>query len=297
MKYVSESVEKMSLIFLHVPKAAGTTFQAILNRRYSPDQIFSIYSLHGKGSMEGLSKLPESERERILLLKGHFPFGIHKYLPNPSRYIAILREPVDRVVSHYYFVLKTPGHHLHDAVKSKKMSLEEYVFSGITVETDNDQVRLLSGHSNEIGFGQCTRAMLEEAKRNIRDFFPVVGLTERFDETLLLMMTELGWTSYPVYHRRNVTRKRPLIENIPTKTINEIKKRNELDQELYEFVRKNFEERIKMDDNHLERELRRFHRFNAIYQVSTLPKRMAVGSLKYIKAVLERGPLNSDYKS
>ena len=43
------------------------------------------------------------------VFKGHMPFGIHKRLPQDYTYITFLRDPIERVVSAYYFARNYPG--------------------------------------------------------------------------------------------------------------------------------------------------------------------------------------------
>src|SRR4051794_32750585 len=52
------------------------------------------------------------------VLRGHVPLGIREYLPNcfprktrTLRYYTILRDPVERMLSHYYGVLEEGGGH------------------------------------------------------------------------------------------------------------------------------------------------------------------------------------------
>src|SRR5690606_18742995 len=131
------------------------------------------------------------------LIKGHMPFGVHEYLPNESTYITMLRDPVERVISHYDYVLRRTTHHLRARIIESNMDLEAYVTSGITHEMDNGQVRLLSGHDDDLPFGACSELHLQQALRNLREHFSVVGLAERFDHSILLMQHALGWRNAP----------------------------------------------------------------------------------------------------
>jgi Sulfotransferase family len=38
------------------------------------------------------------------------PFGLHKILPQPATYITVVREPIDRMISAFYFMR---GYNLH----------------------------------------------------------------------------------------------------------------------------------------------------------------------------------------
>jgi hypothetical protein len=152
----------------------------------------------------------------------------------------MLRDPVDRLVSHYYYVLRDSTHYLHQRVTSEKMSLRDYVAAGMTKELDNGQVRFLSGAFYRDPFGQCSRDLLEYAKENLRNHFAVVGLAERFDDTVRLLAARYGWKDMS-YVRKNVTSERPAIDELPPNTLEAIRSVNLLDMELYAFAAELFE--------------------------------------------------------
>src|SRR5690606_10545236 len=112
--------------------------------------------------------------------------------------------------------------------------LKAYVLSGISPELDNGQTKAISG--NFTHYGCCTREDLEAAKSNLREWFTVTGITERYDESLLLMHKRLGWNFGPYYVRANVTRSRPRKTGVSPDTIEAIREVNSLDVELYEFA-------------------------------------------------------------
>jgi hypothetical protein len=74
-----------------------------------------------------------------------------------------------------------------------QMSLSEYLDEDHY--TRNEQVRRIAGVPPEKG--PCTEATLEKALEHLRTDFAVSGLTERFDESLILMKRRLGWSKYP----------------------------------------------------------------------------------------------------
>ena len=235
--------QRVSVIFLHIPKTAGRTLQDVLDRKYKRSEAFSIDPNRVRESTEEFKGLPYDQRSKIRLLKGHMPFGLHEFLPNQSTYVTILRNPIDRIISHYYYVIRHPNHHLYNKVKYNKLSLKGYVASGISIELDNFQMRSLAG-ATDLGFGKCSSELLEQAKCHLQSHFTVVGLTERFDETLILMKRDLQWHTPPFYTELNVSRNRPLLEDIPRDTLDLIEKYNELDCELYEYTRKIFQQKI-----------------------------------------------------
>lgn len=260
--------QEKSVIFLHIPKTAGSTLNRIIARQYEQKSIFSIYGLRRNEreceSIDEFKRLPEARRREIKVLQGHIGFGLHEYLPQPSTYITILRDPVDRIISHYYFVLRDPDHYLYNEVTSKHMSLKDYVCSGISPELDNGQTKLLSTTTAVNSYTQGSNEMLESAKKNIKEHFALVGLTERFDETLILLKRSLNWTP-PFYTKQKVTKNRPIKEDVSKDILKLIEKSNELDIELYKYVENLLKEQINQSANFLETELKQFQFLNGFY--------------------------------
>ncbi|MDR3555234.1 MAG: sulfotransferase family 2 domain-containing protein [Syntrophobacteraceae bacterium] len=251
-----------TLIFLHLPKTAGTTLNSILDREYGKKRTLVINGVPSQ-CVSQLAAMPiESRRDIMLLRGGHFSFGIHQLLPSATTYITILRDPVKRVVSNYYHVLETQWHPLYEKLTSSRMSLEEYVTSGIAPELDNGQTRRIAGVEG-IPFGQCTESSLAEATANMDRYFSFVGLTEFFDESLIRMSDILGWRKRPIYVDKLRNKKKPPLISIPDKTIAIIRQLNDLDCRLYDQVRSQFE---KTDSPEMIDEIRKFRRVNMLYR-------------------------------
>ena len=246
-----------TVIFVHIPKAAGSTLHKVLKRKYRRRPIYDIAT----AEIETFRALPIQRRAEIGLIKGHMPFGIHEHIPNDSIYITMLRHPVERAISHYYYVLRRTTHNLHDRVKEARMGLQDYVTSGVTHEMDNGQVRLLSGHDDDLPFGECTEVHLHRALHNLREHFSVVGLAERFDESIILMQHALRWSTAPYYVKRNA-RPGPSPE-IGSDVRRRIEEVNWLDMALYEYGRSLFEASLR-GIPHLERRHRSYQRRMAL---------------------------------
>lgn len=240
-KYDYRPGKPTTLIFLHVPKAAGMTLHSIIDRQYPKESIFNI-GQPVREHIDKFKKLPEHKRAKIRCMKGHMWFGLHRYLPQPSMYITMLRNPVDRLVSHYFYVLRSPTHPLYKTVKSSKMNLREYVSSGMSPELNNGQVRLISGTS--VQDDRASTDDLEAAKRNLSEYFVAVGLVERFDESLILFKKLLGWRNI-YYMKQNVTHGRPSKREISPQTLRTIENHNSLDMELYKFGVQIFNQKIR----------------------------------------------------
>ncbi len=98
-------MDREALIFLHIPKTAGTTLNRIIERQYSPFAIFTMDPYRIRATAERLKRLPEGRRRRLRVVRGHLFYGIHEFLPQGATYITMLHEPLARTLSAYYFIL------------------------------------------------------------------------------------------------------------------------------------------------------------------------------------------------
>jgi hypothetical protein len=226
-----------TLIFVHIPKAAGTTLSRIIGQVYRPAAVYSINAgLTEPGELEALARLPAAERRRIQVLQGHFIFGVHAYLPQPARYITLLRDPVERIVSNYCYILQTPEHFRHEDVVRGKMDVVDYAESE-KLYLNNGQIQVLAG----LGPGApATRDALRQARCNIEGHFAVVGLAERFDDSLALIRHCFGWPTRS-YRSMNVSGRQPSQRVLTPQALAHLRALNALDQELYAWSAERFE--------------------------------------------------------
>jgi hypothetical protein len=254
--------EQRVLIFLHLPRTAGTTLSRFLRSKFAPDAIFSAYLDAGETLSDQLSALrglPPEARERIrLVLAGHAEFGQHEALSPGAEYVTVLRDPVDRVVSSYRFLQDHPNDPLHAQVVGERMSLATFVKSDAAKGINNWQARCLAGvpwSASEWG-----PEVLDRAKRNVERHFAVVGLTERFPETIALLGRLYGWRRL-YYATLNISSSRASCTDEDRQLILE---RNDLDQKLYEFAITKFNEQLARFSN-IDADLGRLRRQNRVY--------------------------------
>ena len=263
------------MIFLHIPKAAGATLNVILRRHFAEEETYRIDGRNVAESIKKLKGLPQAERERIRLLAGHQGFGLHAYLGASPTYVTLLRDPVDRAVSHYYYARSAPGHYLHDEIERNAVGLEDY--PKLAAEVRNGQTRMLAG-SDGVESEACGRKELELAKRRLLESFSVFGVTERFDSFLVLLRSRLGLRRLH-YSRANVTPGRPRRADVPRSAAGAIERANEFDMELYQFAVAEFT-RACAGAPGLDREvrsLRRRNRFHRAARKVLAPVRWALG--------------------
>jgi hypothetical protein len=238
-------------VFVHIHKTGGTTLNnQILRHNYAPSEILDLHRpLTAEASARIFNELPTEKQCATRLITGHFDFGIHAYIGRPCRYFALLRNPVARVISLYYFIrqtwlggvfLRTRGYNTEDV---ESLSLKEFIEAGLFSEVDNGQTRMISGLGSEVPYGACTSYMLHHAIENIENHFSVVGVTEQFDESLILMVDHHEWSRL-LYARTNVNKSKPKRDRIPEEDIEAVQAYNELDLELYDYVSRRLKQRL-----------------------------------------------------
>lgn len=222
-------------IFVHIPKTAGTTLRTIALQQYPDGTACGIYDgspIHL--TMQEFKDLPANAKRAFRLVIGHFPFGAHTRLPPdvPYRYLTLLRSPSSRIISLY-------NHICANDPSRKNLSLKQF-FVNRDAQFDNHQTRLLSGA--HAPFGKCSRAMLDAAMANIEKEFELVGTTERFDDFYYVAARRLGWTRYAYVSRNLQARNQLKKDSVDAETNELIRRYNALDQELYDWVSKRFDD-------------------------------------------------------
>jgi hypothetical protein len=245
------------IIFLHLPKTAGETLRRTFKWKYGSEMLH-LHTLTEPA--ESLEQVPLSKRRNARVLTGHLHYGVHEYIPQRCEYITLLREPVARVISFYYYILGRTDHYRHAELVRSGMSLEEFVRSSPERGFENDQTRMLSGRgAGELDAGHLGREALDEAKRNLEKFL-VVGLTERFDESFILIRRALGW-KFPLYLTTNVSRRQ---KPATATAVELIRERNQLDLELYDHARGLFSAAVQQQGASLRHEVAIFQALNQV---------------------------------
>jgi len=261
-----------AVIFLHVPKTAGTTLGHIIERQYPKGTVHEIEPETQQAGIAAFKALPAEARARVRLLRGHIGYGLHSYLQPPVTYITMLRHPVERVLSHYYYVrgdvergTARPQDHVTFADVAR-MSLVDYVRHAHSADIRNGQTKLIAGGMTgwDAARDDIDETVLTAALRTLEHDVHVIGLTERFDESVLLLRHALGW-SMPFYVRANVTAKRPKRSELPAETIRAIEDANSLDMTLYEHAQRLFNDAVAARGAAFQRELHQFRFMNEHY--------------------------------
>jgi len=225
------------IVFIHIPKTAGTSFRKLLDSHYPGKALLPLYEPYPY-QPEVLARLKKRARQAAAAI-GHVPFGIDRQLGVEAGYVTFLREPVQRVISYYRHNQRHANARFHQQIKDG-MTLADILRSGIDPEFNNNMTRMISGvGDNSLLLDQ---AILEQAMENIERRFLYVGLTEHFDQSVNQLGACLGWRSATLF-------KSPALNRAPDRqslsldeeTLGLIRHYNNLDLALYEHVQQQFE--------------------------------------------------------
>jgi hypothetical protein len=206
------------LLSVHIPKTAGTTFRAVLEGLY-PGRVV-LDEGHAAGTYIDLD---------ARCIHGHFRSAHYLRLTEAPRLLTWLRDPVERVVSHWRFLRRLPAsavrrNALGRAVQEGRLSLVDFAAAP---EVRNLQAFFLN---------HASRA--EDAIASV-DF---VGIVEEFDASLRLLARVLDLPAVPSAGRENVSSPTDASEpsSVSPDMRADIRRLNELDGRLYAEGRRQF---------------------------------------------------------
>jgi hypothetical protein len=251
------------LVFIHIPKTAGTTLRAVLNRNEPGKRSLALSNVFKGGGGTTMAPIGRLRKDKgpdltgVALVRGHVPLGIRehlrKYLPKQRkelRCFTFLREPVDRTLSHYFAIRETGGWTGLPPLAADA-TLDDALACGYL--HDNLQTRMLSGLVEPLG--EVTEEMLEQAKHNLREGLVFFGLTERFDESLVLAKRRLGFRSILYGSSGRVNASRPRGEHVPAEILRAAERCNRHDIELYRYALELFDKAPERQELEFEVEL------------------------------------------
>lgn len=225
-------------IFTHIPKVAGTSIMHQLVRaNFATEEIKHF---------RGVPDLLRSRGEDYRALVGHTPYGVGAFAGGDCRYFVMLRDPVRRALSHYYFIRKPPskdaaGPSNPDQKRTHQTTALADIFEVnrkrryrlfTTWLVDNMQTRYVAGWPHYWRAPDST-TLLAAAKRNLEANYAAIGLQERFEESIDRIADAFGWQVGPAEGRHKAS---PAFDPPDAETMRVLEDNHKLDAELYDFA-------------------------------------------------------------
>lgn len=216
----------MSVIFLHIPKSAGTSVRIALENSSAKERLIRLYHNQiGIDIEEAKAKISDDA-----IIYGHVQFGIHETFGIKPNYAAILRHPVDRLVSLYKHIARDPELELGKKFRGG-VTLEKALNQKTSPEFFNDMTYILSGMASA---RKGDEKAFYRAKNNIDQFFSFVGIRGQITGKLRELQTLFNVPDLEI-GRYNVGTGPEI--NLDQKLTNLIVNLNSLDMMLFNYVR------------------------------------------------------------
>ena len=221
-----------NVIFTHIPKTSGTSFKKDFILPYY-DKI--IFHTNWKSSLEVLFTKKK-------FIAGHRKYGLHKRLAGKYEYITFFRDPVERAISNYYFILQSKysnyEHPLYQICTNTPLK-DIYANGGLP---DNDQTRYIAGdkfNNNDV----CNEEMLSIAIKNLDKHYGAFGIQEDYNQSVKLLFKFLyGLDELPEI-KKSVTEKKTYKKpDVDEETLEALRARHKYDIKLYEYAKERFKQ-------------------------------------------------------
>lgn len=223
-------------LLVHIPKCAGTSFRySVISPNIEPALIYQ----------------PNSWREFMFhtqdfrYLVGHFEFGVGNFINphNPARkrkkiYLTFLRNPVDQMISYYYFKQQNAKEEQAEAYELDKV----IDFYKKNINLCNMQTQFCSGFLLnrlylKLQITLIGQLQLRMAKKNLLSGFHFVGCFESIERDSRLLCEFLQFKYEPIYAEVTRTKMRPSVSDLTADQYAELEAINSLDTELYHFAK------------------------------------------------------------
>ena len=222
---------KTQYLFDHVPKTAGSSLYV------------AFESLLGSSNISPPLRMSHhracSDYRDSTMIRGHFWFVPGEKLDPARYYITILRDPIDRAVSNFFFLREQQGIGGYaETAANKANDINEYVFSD-----DPAVLQVISNHqtrhymqmdwdgSSEIS----EKEQLELAKRAL-ERYDLVGVYEYLEDVVDVICYECGLRPVVELPRLNVTATRPPSRRLDPLVLERLEALNSADRELHRFA-------------------------------------------------------------
>lgn len=234
-------------VFLHIQKTAGTTIIKIASSAYGNDNVIS----HGD-YMKGVNCFPHEGKfwinkqvidsfHKVPFLSGHFGFDFLKqYMLNRYSF-TFLRDPVERVLSFYYFC-KNQDPNLFRIYKiCQQTTLDEFLRMGL-VDPEikyfiwNNQVWQLAcgfGNLDNYNLSSFEAIKLLDLALIHLNSFSYIGFTETFEKDRDNILKALGITIPSERIISNANPGRPVFDDLPQSTKSLLLELTEMDRVFY----------------------------------------------------------------
>jgi hypothetical protein len=247
------------IVVYHVQKTAGTSLRRVVRANLPPAEAETLPYLHKEATTPAdfrawherwYRSLDDDRRARLTCVMSHWSGYLLPALDRPADPLVLVREPVDRTLSYYWFKQRRRGPERPLEPLDRLYELRGNRSDGAERPALWDQLcnwqsrALLSPFHDTSGLehsaGPSADAELwRERLRDLVDRVYLAGVQDRFSEYLELLRQRYGWEVFEARNKVNPLRPE---EEVSAELRETILDHNWLDAELYELCRSRIKE-------------------------------------------------------
>jgi hypothetical protein len=232
------------LFFVHVMKTGGASIRRNAAFNHPAEQIYPNHTVDldlwaANATVEHLVGISRERHRQIRFYSGHLPFFVTRLLPEPVQTMTLLRNPVDRIVSHLRQCQHLdrrcrglPIEQIYDDPWIRPMLLHNHQVKMFALSPADRNPSLLSCI-------EIDERRLGAAKDHLAAV-DVLGLHERYSELLDELTERFGWRCGDVRAAHGVP---PAASGVAPSLLRRIAEDNAPDISFYEYAVTVYEKR------------------------------------------------------
>ncbi|KAJ8035685.1 hypothetical protein HOLleu_19435 [Holothuria leucospilota] len=205
-----EMYRNATLSFVHYPKGGGTTMKECITKISQTGNREPPLVVFAPNAGETKEQLLNGAHAKTDIFMGTYGFSLCQYVNSKNcAYFTILRDPYDRMVSHYFFCRYGGGSNApcNKPIEEFAVMVRSVFFHQLTCihkckqndgpkgpwSCDREQLeveQLVNYRENEI------EMILDYAEQHLEDIFVTIGLLDEFDTSLALLQEAFGLPFY-----------------------------------------------------------------------------------------------------
>lgn len=270
------------IIYLHIPKTGGTSVNEIFKRAFGSQFVHVPMLADGRVALSPQETQTLVEQHATAKAMGGHPLRFPMPpVPNLTyEYVTVLRDPIERLVSFYFYERRI---YQADPKHRSKLKLMDFIEALKPYDYGKSQCRWLDASQDA-----------ERAKDVLRQF-AAVGTTENFNGWLMLMRAKLGLPlTALIQPRLNTTKHKPAREYFDAVTWPQVEEMLATDIAVYTFAQELFQQELAKQGARFAFEMRVLETANRLAEpyarLQALARGKAQGAKRRLAKLTKRQP-------
>lgn len=228
-----------NFLFDHLPKTGGTAFRKVLEELFGRENVSP--TLEGRSELWAVQRYPQ-----LRVISGHFLSLVRGDMRSGGRArITILRHPIDRAISEYFYW----RHHAFEGVDDKlaRWAQEYDICSYFRMREESNESSATNFYTRHFASRLSREIKDQDALRSLARrslaMYSFVGISEQMDDSVDVFCRQFKLPPVNAVPRENVTSFRIGMDRLDAESYDRLRTMNELDFELYENARADFDAR------------------------------------------------------